>query len=248
MSGVFLWDGQQHREIPVTTQNYAELLWVRVSGAPWNPQLALSVPTDRWVASNLSSELNGQLRLRLLRRSDAKQWEQIRQASANWLVRWEATNPPEAGGSAAALGFVEYVRLLRAEARQQRGLPFVIMWAGQLVGSMFVSDVQHGSIRSANLGYWIGQEYAGRSIIPLAAAMAVDYCFYRLKLHRIQVNIRPENQPSLRVVEKLGFRYEGTHKGLVHIAGAWRDHYSYALTAAETPTGLLRRFLGDTPS
>src|SRR5262249_26242035 len=41
-------------------------------------------------------------------------------------------------------------------------------------------------------------------------------------LHRIEVNIRPENAPSRRVVEKLGFRGEAYHPRYLHIAGAWR--------------------------
>jgi ribosomal-protein-alanine N-acetyltransferase len=56
------------------------------------------------------------------------------------------------------------------------------------------------------------------------------------------VNIRPENSASLRVVQKLGFREEGTRSAFLHIAGAWRDHRSFALTADEVPDGLLSRW------
>ena len=45
-------------------------------------------------------------------------------------------------------------------------------------------------------------------------------------LHRIEINIRPENGPSIRVVEKLGFRYEGLRERYLHIDGDWRDHVS----------------------
>jgi ribosomal-protein-alanine N-acetyltransferase len=44
------------------------------------------------------------------------------------------------------------------------------------------------------------------------------------------------------VVEKLGFREEGTRRAFLHIAGAWRDHRSFALTADEVPGGMLRRW------
>ena len=59
------------------------------------------------------------------------------------------------------------------------------------------------------MGYWIGQSHAGRGIVPTAVAMATDYCLGTLGLHRMEINIRPENAASLRVVEKLGFRDEG---------------------------------------
>ncbi len=72
--------------------------------------------------------------------------------------------------------------------------------------------------------------------------MAVDHCFFAVGLHRIEVNIRPENQASLRVVRKLGFREEGVRERYLHIDGAWRDHLSFALTTDEVPGGLLRRW------
>jgi ribosomal-protein-alanine N-acetyltransferase len=44
------------------------------------------------------------------------------------------------------------------------------------------------------------------------------------------------------VVEKLGFREEGLRVAFLHIAGAWRDHRSFALTTEEVPQGLLARW------
>jgi hypothetical protein len=70
----------------------------------------------------------------------------------------------------------------------------------------------------------------------------VDHCFLTLGLHRIEVNIRPENRASLRVVEKLGFRPEGLRRRYLHIDGAWRDHLTFALTVEDVPEGLLPRW------
>jgi ribosomal-protein-alanine N-acetyltransferase len=70
----------------------------------------------------------------------------------------------------------------------------------------------------------------------------VDHCFRTVGLHRIEICIRPENGPSRRVVEKLGFREEGLRPRYLHIDGAWRDHLVYALTAEEVPDGLLARW------
>jgi [ribosomal protein S5]-alanine N-acetyltransferase len=73
-------------------------------------------------------------------------------------------------------------------------------------------------------------------------ALVVDHCLFELKLHRIEVAIRPENTASLRVVEKLGFTEIGYATGYLHIDGDWRDHRLFALTAEECAGGLLRRF------
>ena len=76
----------------------------------------------------------------------------------------------------------------------------------------------------ATLGYWVDQARAGQGIAPTAVAMATDHCFRTLGLHRMEINIRPENGPSLRVVEKLGFRDEGYRPRFLHINGEWADH------------------------
>ena len=78
--------------------------------------------------------------------------------------------------------------------------------------------------------------------MPTAVALATDHCFEAVGLHRVEINIRPENAASLRVVEKLGFRYEGIRERYLHIDGHWRDHATYALCAEEVPGGLLARW------
>jgi ribosomal-protein-alanine N-acetyltransferase len=78
-------------------------------------------------------------------------------------------------------------------------------------------------------------------VIPAAVALATDYCFRTMRLHRVEIHIRPENTPSLRVVEKLGFRYEGVRPRFLHIDGDWRDHRSFALHAEEVPEGMWAR-------
>jgi len=93
------------------------------------------------------------------------------------------------------------------------------------------------------MGYWVGRQTAGRGVAPTAVAMAADHCFTTLGLHRMEINIRPENERSLRVVQKLGFRDEGIRERYLHIDGEWRDHQSFALTAEEVPEGVLARWL-----
>lgn len=114
--------------------------------------------------------------------------------------------------------------------------------AHRLVGQLTVSSITWGSLRSANIGYWVDESVAGRGITPTAVALAVDHCFRAGGMHRIEVCIRPENAASLRVVHKLGFRSEGLRRAYLHIDGDWRDHESFALTAEEVPEGLLARW------
>ena len=103
-------------------------------------------------------------------------------------------------------------------------LPFVIIYGGRLVGQMNVSNVVHGVLRSCTVGYWVDRAVAGRGITPTALALVIDHCFTGVGLHRVEVDIRPENAASLRVVEKLGLRREGYYERFLDIDGGWRDH------------------------
>ncbi len=163
----------------------------------------------------------------------------MRARNAGWLAPWEATPPRDTG---RVLSFTQMVRALRRQAREGTMLPFVVTYDGTLVGQVTVGGITWGSLSSAHVGYWLDQRVAGRGIMPTAVALAADHCFGPVRLHRLEVNIRPENAASLRVVEKLGLREEGTRAAFLHIAGAWRDHRSFAVTAEEVPEGLLVRW------
>lgn len=114
----------------------------------------------------------------------------------------------------------------------------------RLVGQVTIGNIVRRAFCSGYAGYWIDSRYAGRGIIPVALALAVDHAFMHGSLHRIEVNIRPENVASRRVVEKLGFREEAHHARYLHIDGAWRDHIGYALTTEDVAAegGLLARW------
>ena len=181
----------------------------------------------------------GRVGLRPITRHDRAAWLEVRSRNAAWLAPWEAT-PPRDGGR--VLTFAQMVRSLRAQARQGTMLPFVVTYDDRLVGQVTVGGITWGSLASAHVGYWVDQRVAGRGVMPTAVALVTDHCFGTVGLHRLEVNIRPENAASLRVVEKLGFREEGTREAFLHIAGAWRDHRSFAVTAGEVPEGMLARW------
>jgi len=168
--------------------------------------------------------------LRALRVQDRREWEALRAENLEWLRPWEATSPEPV---VARLAFRRLVRQLDREAADGRLQPFVIETEGRLVGQMHLFGIAWGSQRSACAGYWVAESVAGQGIMPLALAAACDHAFFGLGLHRVEVNIRPQNSASLRVVRKLGFRDEGLRPRYLHIAGEWRDHRSFALTSED---------------
>lgn len=196
---------------------------------------------------------HGPVGLRPLRRSDAARWVEVRRRNQSWLERWEGSTPGTVSMNWRQRHETDVFHAMRRaqakEAKAGRSLPFAVTYEGRLVGQATLSTIVRGAFDSASIGYWVDQEVAGRNVIPTAVAMATDHAMRMVGLHRIEVNIRPENAASIRVVDKLGFRLEGRHERFLFIDGAWRDHLSYALTREELPVGLLRRWgtTRDTP-
>lgn len=185
---------------------------------------------------------HGEVILRPLRLRDRRQWAAVRARNVDWLRPWEGTLPANtARPSELPNTFSAMVRRQRREAQLGTLLPWLITVNGNLAGQLTVGGVTYGSQRGAYIGYWIDREHAGRGIMPMAVAMAIDYCFQELQLHRIEINIRPENAASLRVVEKLGLRSEGLSPSYLHIDGAWRDHLRFAITEDEARAGMMER-------
>lgn len=187
---------------------------------------------------------SSRLLLRELLLRDQEQWLALRSANASWLKPWDPTNPL---GPPEPMSFRQLLVAKRAAAREGTGYSW-IMTLPQLhrahppiIGQISVSGIQYGAARSASLGYWIDGAHAGYGLVPEACALVIDYCFQDLALHRMEINIRPENAPSLRVVDKLGFRDEGLRKGFLHIDGQWRDHRTFALNREELDSSMLER-------
>ncbi|WBB72941.1 GNAT family protein [Micromonospora sp. WMMD1128] len=192
--------------------------------------------------------VDGPVVLRPYRRSDAVEWSTIRRANRDWLAPWESHVPGgwDETNSPAAFRLVHADQ--RKSARTGDGMPFAVCLRSdgqeRLVGHVNVGSIVRRAFCSGYVGYWVDSRVAGQGVIPTAVALAVDHAFGPGGLHRIEVNIRPENVPSRRVVEKLGFREEAYHVRYMHIDGAWRDHIGYAMTSEEVAAegGLLARW------
>jgi len=100
----------------------------------------------------------------------------------------------------------------------------------ELAGRIALTGIARGPFQNANLGYFIGREHRGKGHMTEAVRLCVGYAFKEMGLHRVQAGVMPRNQPSLRVLEKAGFRREGLAKKYLCINGMWEDHELFAMT------------------
>jgi ribosomal-protein-alanine N-acetyltransferase len=193
--------------------------------------------------------VDGPVVLRPYRRGDARAWSDVRIANREWLAPWESSPPGPWADMNSPRAYLYVYREMKRAARRGDSMPFAVCLRDQngterLVGHLNLGNIVRRAFGSAYVGYWVDSRVAGRGVIPTALALAVDHAFGPGGLHRIEVNIRPENAPSRRVVEKLGFREEAFHPRYMHIDGTWRDHLGYAMTSEEVidEGGLLARW------
>lgn len=187
----------------------------------------------------------GVLEVRKPRLLDANVWGSVRRRDRRHLEAWEPTTPGDWDGNNSAFAWPGQWSTLRSLARRGMSLPFVITVDGQLAGQVTVGNIVRGSLCSAWIGYWVGTHVVGGGVATAAAALVVDHCFTTAGLHRLEATVRPENAPSIRVLTKLGFREEGLFRRYLDVAGTWRDHFCFALTTEDVPSGLVNRLVAE---
>lgn len=174
-----------------------------------------------------------EITLRPARLRDRTQWNQVRAENKEWLTPWEATLPQLPLSSLFGENqsepptFFQMVRLLNREARAGRSYSFLIWSGANLIGQVTMGGVLFGALRGAHIGYWIDRNFANKGLTTQAVKLVSGFGFTELGLHRIEINVRPENAASCRVAEKAGFIMEGQRKAFLHIDGAWRDHICF---------------------
>lgn len=106
---------------------------------------------------------------------------------------------------------------------------------GALCGRVGLSNVVRGAWDNCTLGYFVDEARGGRGLATEAIALALSFAFGPLALHRVQAAVMPHNIRSVRVLEKNGMRREGFAPRYLRLAGGWRDHDLFAITAEEHP-------------
>ncbi|MDO3409549.1 GNAT family protein [Saccharibacillus sp. CPCC 101409] len=104
---------------------------------------------------------------------------------------------------------------------------------GRLLGRVALTAVARGPFQNASMGYFLDRDHNGKGYMTEAVAGALEQAFVKHRLHRVQAGVMPRNTPSMRVLEKAGFRREGLAERYLKINGAWEDHVLHALTAEE---------------
>ena len=121
----------------------------------------------------------------------------------------------------------------RATTESHQGFLIIHRHTGDLVGVINVSNMIRGGFHSAFLGYYSFVPHGGQGLMCEGMHLVLRHAFRKLKLHRLEANIQPANQPSLALVRKCGFVREGFSRRYLKICGRWKDHERWALLSED---------------
>jgi [ribosomal protein S5]-alanine N-acetyltransferase len=124
--------------------------------------------------------------------------------------------------------------LARYDQPATEGFLVCLRDGGAIAGIVTVGSIVRGRFQSATLSYAAFAPAAGRGYMSEGLALVLEHAFTELRLHRLEANIQPANQASLRLIQRLGFRQEGYSPDMLFIDGAWRDHERWAITREMT--------------
>jgi len=164
--------------------------------------------------------------------ADFEAWAALRRVSRDHLQPWE---PSWAEDALSRDGFRRRLAWFDKIKRQESGEAYFLFARrdDSLLGGITLSNIRRGAAQCGELGYWMGQPYAGQGLMGEALVLMLRHCHGILKLHRLEAATLPENVPSQRLLLRAGFQAEGIARQFLKINGAWRDHRIYGRLAGD---------------
>ena len=178
------------------------------------------------------------VRLRLPQMRDYAAWYNLRLSSHSFLKPFE---PRWTEADLTRRVFAMRVKRARQEAEQGTDYTFFVFdQTGShdiLVGGITLSNIRRRAAQFVNLGYWMGQSFAGQGYMSEAVGVVLPFIFDNLDLHRVHAAFLPTNIASRRVLEKNGFVEEGFAERYLQIDGRWEDHVLMGLNRERWESG-----------
>jgi [ribosomal protein S5]-alanine N-acetyltransferase len=162
------------------------------------------------------------LAVRRLVPEDGGEFTGLVNASADFLNPWVSL--PETPAT-----FADYVR--RFDGNTAECLLVCMRGSGAIVGTFSISGINRGPYQRATVGYNAFASTARHGYMSEAFALVFRFAFGDLGLHRLEADIQPGNEASLRLARRAGFRREGYSPGFACVHGSWKDHERWAITS-----------------
>jgi RimJ/RimL family protein N-acetyltransferase len=140
------------------------------------------------------------------------------------MLYW--STPPLPDRDAAAEQVAEIGKLF--ERREMLKWGIALRTDNKLIGSvtLFHPDFTH---RRVELGYALGRDYWGQGYMKETLIAIIDFAFSVLNMHRLEADVDPRNEASIKALERMGFLREGYLRERWHVNNEIQDAYFYGL-------------------
>jgi len=105
--------------------------------------------------------------------------------------------------------------------------------SGKLIGGMGIDILSVENANSAEVGYSLHRSYWHQGYGTEAVLAGLSYLFDQTSVRRIVAHCRESNLPSVRLLEKIGFRREGHFVEDVEVRGRLMNSFWYAMLRSE---------------
>lgn len=112
---------------------------------------------------------------------------------------------------------------------KEQGLNFAIDFESTCIGVIGVRFGENEYQYSAEIGYWIAEEYWGKGIGTEAVSKMTNYVFSESKIVRLSAPVRSPNKASMRVLEKSKYILESVQKETVYKNNEFMDEHIYVI-------------------
>lgn len=123
--------------------------------------------------------------------------------------------------------FWEYFKEMNSDANKA----FVVIDKDTLaiVGVIEFRDIFMFDFKNSYITYYAFNQYLRKGFMKSGVLKAVNFAFKKLRLHRLEANIQPENKASIALAKTCGFKKEGFSPKFIKKGGKWKDHERWAL-------------------
>lgn len=176
------------------------------------------------------------LYLRAPQAGDHAAWAMLRMESREFLTPWEPTwNEDDLTRASFRLRAKRAAREISTD--EAYSLFIFETHTETLLGGLTLGLIRRGVAQACTLGYWMGQRHSSRGHMTEAVRGALRFAFSDLALHRVEAACLPNNEPSRRLLERVGFQHEGLARAYLKINGNWADHLLYAALSSDALPG-----------
>ena len=167
------------------------------------------------------------LRLSVYRKSRAYAVTSYLQKNREFHRKWSQTHGEEYFRLSTQKKYVKYDA---DEFKKDKLFPLWITLKEDpdtVIGRVSLFNITLGGMRLCQIGYHIDQDFQGSGYMTEAVKCVTSFALKDLKLHRVEAFILPDNERSLKLIERCGYRHEGRRYSYMNINGAWRDHETF---------------------